>query len=114
MTLTEIVEELRSCKYECEDGALEHDVTFLKLEQFAKRLAMSKGWTVVDAKLFDPERGAWPKEVEQFTATGDYYVDADQYAVKRNGRPWVYIEEGQYIVKCIMTAEEYKEATHGG
>lgn len=36
MTLTEIVEQLRSCNYECEAGRLEDNVAFVELVQMAE------------------------------------------------------------------------------
>jgi hypothetical protein len=32
MTLKEIVEQLKSCRYECEAGPLENNVAFIELE----------------------------------------------------------------------------------
>lgn len=37
MTLAEIVEQLRSCNYECEAGRLEDNVAFVELERLATR-----------------------------------------------------------------------------
>lgn len=36
-TLAGIVEQLRSCQYECEAGSLENNVAFQALEEMAKR-----------------------------------------------------------------------------
>jgi hypothetical protein len=36
MTLTEIVEQLRSCKFTCEAGALEQNIAFIALEILAE------------------------------------------------------------------------------
>lgn len=35
MTLKEIVEQLKSCGYECEAGPLENNVAFMELEEMA-------------------------------------------------------------------------------
>jgi hypothetical protein len=35
--LSEIVEQLRMCKYECEGGHLENNVEFIRLEEIAAR-----------------------------------------------------------------------------
>lgn len=42
MTLAEIVEQLRSCNYECEAGRLEDNVAFEELVQYAIAIEVVK------------------------------------------------------------------------
>lgn len=36
MSLKEIVEQLKSCGYECQGGPLENNIAFIKLKEMAK------------------------------------------------------------------------------
>lgn len=46
-TLSEIVKQLESCKYECEGGALENNIAFTKLKEIADKVSVPLGAVVI-------------------------------------------------------------------
>jgi predicted DNA binding CopG/RHH family protein len=57
MTLTEIIEQLESCNYECEAGRLENNVAWQELKKMAQRPT----WQEAAEEVMKKHAAAWAR-----------------------------------------------------